>query len=93
MANHALNPVLAELRERIGQLEGGAARARSVLPFAVLEIDRALPGGGLAFGALHEDAGGGGGSRRPQPHAGASAPCRPSGCRWQASGARGGWRN
>lgn len=35
MANHALNPVLAELRERIGQLEGGAARSRSVLPFAV----------------------------------------------------------
>lgn len=60
MSKPALNPVLAELRERIGQLEGGAARARSVLPFAVPEMDEALPGGGLAFGALHEIAGGGG---------------------------------
>lgn len=62
MSKPALNPVLAELRERIGQLEGGAARAKSVLPFAVPEMDRALPGGGLAFGALHEIAGGGGGT-------------------------------
>ena len=62
MSNHALNPVLAELRERIGQLEGAATRVRSVLPFAVTEIDRALPGGGLAYGALHEVAGGGGGT-------------------------------
>jgi protein ImuA len=62
VANPALNPVLAELRERIGQLEGGAAPARSVLPFAVPEIDRALPGGGLTIGALHEVAGGGGGT-------------------------------
>ncbi|GAA4159205.1 damage-inducible mutagenesis protein [Shinella sp. AETb1-6] len=62
MANHALNPVLAELRERIEQLEGGPQRARQVLPFGVAEVDRALPGGGLAFGALHEVAGGGGGT-------------------------------
>jgi protein ImuA len=62
VANHALNPVLAELRERIEQLEGGATRARQVLPFGVTEVDRALPGGGLAFGALHEIAGGGGGT-------------------------------
>ncbi|MGJ7042214.1 protein ImuA [Shinella sp. BE166] len=62
MATHALNPVLAELRERIGRLEGGAQRARQTLPFGVPDIDRALPGGGLAFGALHEVAGGGGGT-------------------------------
>lgn len=60
MANYALNPVLAELRERIGRLEGGSRRASQVLPFGVAEIDQALPGGGLAFGALHEIAGGGG---------------------------------
>jgi protein ImuA len=62
VSKSALNPVLAELRERIGRLEGGAARAKTVLPFAVPEMDRALPGGGLAFGALHEVAGGGGGT-------------------------------
>ena len=62
MSKPALNPVVASLRERIGQLEGGAARAKSVLPFAVPEMDRALPGGGLAYGALHEVAGGGGGT-------------------------------
>ncbi|MGQ3215630.1 MAG: ImuA family protein [Shinella sp.] len=59
MSKPAVNPVLADLHERIGRLEGGAARARTVLPFAVPEMDRALPGGGLAFGALHEIAGGG----------------------------------
>lgn len=62
MSKPALNPVLAELRERIGRLEGGAAREKTVLPFAVPEMDQALPGGGLAFGALHEIAGGGGGT-------------------------------
>lgn len=62
MSNNAVNPVLAELRERIGQLEGSRARAKSVLSFGVPEIDRGLPGGGLAFGALHEVAGGGGGT-------------------------------
>ena len=55
--------VLAELRERIGALENGAA-ARKVgcLPFGVPEIDTVLPGGGLAHGALHEFAGGGSGT-------------------------------
>ncbi|MCR6502055.1 ImuA family protein [Shinella sp. CPCC 101442] len=62
MSKPAVNPVLADLRERIGRLEGGAARAKTVLPFAVPEMDKALPGGGLAFGALHEIAGGGGGT-------------------------------
>lgn len=53
---------ISELRERIARLEGGNARARTVLPFGVAAIDRVLPGGGLAFGGLHEVAGGGNGA-------------------------------
>ena len=34
--------------------------AHGVLPFGVAAIDRALPGGGLARGALHEILGAGG---------------------------------
>ncbi|BCH19583.1 ImuA family protein [Mesorhizobium sp. L-2-11] len=37
-------------------------RDRTVLPFGVAAIDRVLPGGGLAVGALHEVAGGGNGA-------------------------------
>ena len=33
-----------------------------VLPFGIKELDRYLPGGGLALGALHEVAGGGNGA-------------------------------
>src|SRR6202162_3785916 len=55
-------PVVEELRERIQRLEGGSARRRTVLPFGIKEIDRHLPGGGLALGALHEVAGGGNGA-------------------------------
>ena len=51
-----------ELRERIRRLEGAAGRRRLVLPFGIKEIDRHLPGGGLALGALHEVAGGGNGA-------------------------------
>ena len=51
--------VVAALKERIRRLEGGAARARAVLPFGVAAIDGRLPGGGLALGCLHEVAGGG----------------------------------
>jgi len=47
---------LAELKARIARI-GGAGRA--VLPFGISGIDRCLPGGGFAFGALHEVAGGG----------------------------------
>ncbi|WP_158871441.1 ImuA family protein [Antarcticirhabdus aurantiaca] len=54
--------MLSDLRERIQRLEGREARARGALPFGVLEIDRRLPGGGLALGALHEVAGGGNGA-------------------------------
>ncbi|KQZ91852.1 ImuA family protein [Agrobacterium tumefaciens] len=54
--------VLDELRERISALEGGSARSAGTMPFGVSEIDAVLPGGGLAFGALHEFAGGGAGT-------------------------------
>ncbi|MBX9462829.1 MAG: ImuA family protein [Aquamicrobium sp.] len=62
MADRAANPVIAQLQERIAHLEGGAGRMREVLPFGLADIDRRLPGGGLALGALHEIAGGGNGA-------------------------------
>ena len=49
---------LAPLRERIRQIE--APVRHGVLPFGVAAIDRALPGGGLALGAVHEILGQGG---------------------------------
>src|SRR5271167_4133060 len=51
---------LPELRERIRRIERPAATAHGVLPFGITAIDRALPGGGLARGALHEILGMGG---------------------------------
>jgi protein ImuA len=45
--------VLADLRQRIGRLNGNA-RSRPSLPFALAALDDHLPGGGLALGALHE---------------------------------------
>ncbi|OHV22682.1 damage-inducible protein [Rhizobium sp. RMa-01] len=62
MRDHAVNPVIAELCERIERLEGGVIRTRAVLPFGVPAIDGRLPGGGLVLGALHEVAGGGNGA-------------------------------
>jgi protein ImuA len=62
MADRAANPVIADLQERIAHLGGGVGRAREVLPFGVPQIDRRLPGEGLALGALHEVAGGGNGA-------------------------------
>ncbi|MBY3432716.1 damage-inducible mutagenesis protein [Rhizobium laguerreae] len=60
---HVRTPeVLNELRERIALLEGATSRRVNTLPFGVSEVDRHLPGGGLAFGALHEVAGGGAGT-------------------------------
>jgi protein ImuA len=53
---------IAELRERISSIEGGVAKKAGCLPFGVPEIDAVLPGGGLAYGALHEFAGGGSGT-------------------------------
>ena len=62
MATSVAPPIVEELRERIQRLEGAVARRRTVLPFGVKEIDRRLPEGGLALGALHEVAGGGDGA-------------------------------
>lgn len=46
-------PTLAELRRLIGH-GAGAVESRAALPFGVAAIDRALPGGGLALGAVHQ---------------------------------------
>jgi protein ImuA len=54
------NTLLARLRERIRRIEHPAATVYGVLPFGITTIDRALPGGGLARGALHEFLGAGG---------------------------------
>ncbi|PDT15417.1 damage-inducible mutagenesis protein [Rhizobium sp. J15] len=59
MARTSANPIISDLRDRIQHLEGAAARRKSVLPFGVTKIDAHLPGGGLAYGAVHEFAGGG----------------------------------
>jgi protein ImuA len=53
---------IAELRHQLEGIVAGTGRARSVLPFGVPEIDRRLPKGGLAVGALHEVAGGANGA-------------------------------
>ncbi|MGM5008952.1 ImuA family protein [Rhizobium sp. 969_B3_N1_2] len=58
----ATNAVLDGLREQIAHLESASQRKRGVLPFGVASIDERLPGGGLAYGALHECAGGGAGT-------------------------------
>jgi len=50
--------LLRDLRLHIAALEYGGDH-RSILPFGIPTIDRALPGGGLSEGALHECAGGG----------------------------------
>jgi protein ImuA len=50
--------LLSALRERIRAVEAGEAPPR-VLPFGAASLDAALPGGGLALGALHEVAGAG----------------------------------
>ena len=54
-------PALAHLRAQIARIEGEGSRASGVLPFGLPELDRHLPGGGLALGCLHEVAGGGNG--------------------------------
>ncbi|MBA5800338.1 ImuA family protein [Rhizobium changzhiense] len=54
--------VISDLRERIASLEGVSVRKAGCLSFGVPEIDAVLPGGGLAYGALHEFAGGGSGT-------------------------------
>jgi protein ImuA len=54
--------VIADLRARISAIESHAVKELGCLEFGVPEIDGALPGGGLAHGALHEFAGGGAGT-------------------------------
>lgn len=51
--------LISDLQDRIDKLAGGAMKHRAALPFGVPEIDQRLPGGGIAYGALHEIAGGG----------------------------------
>src|SRR5215831_10523690 len=51
---------LSELRERVRRIERPTAAVHGVLPFGIAAIDRVLPGGGLALGALHEILGAGG---------------------------------
>jgi protein ImuA len=58
--SHAGRTFLPELRDCIGRIERPLASAHGVLPFGIVEIDQALPGGGLARGALHEILGAGG---------------------------------
>ena len=53
MLNAGRALALSELRERIERIDRGA-RVRAVLPFRIREVDRHLPGGGLALGSLHE---------------------------------------
>lgn len=62
MSQTANDALLANLRDHIERLEGRPSAKRSSLPFGVDVIDRHLPGGGLAMGALHEVAGGGNGA-------------------------------
>jgi protein ImuA len=54
--------VMSDLRERVAALDGVSARKAGYLSFGVPDIDAVLPGGGLAYGALHEFAGGGSGT-------------------------------
>ncbi|MBE7183810.1 MAG: damage-inducible protein [Methylobacterium mesophilicum] len=55
------SPALDALRAEVAQIEAGERVSYPVLPFGLPIMDRALPGGGLALGALHEVAGGGAG--------------------------------
>ena len=48
---------LVALREEIAGIEATGARAHAALPFGIDAIDAALPGGGIARGALHEAVG------------------------------------
>jgi protein ImuA len=49
---------LRDLRERVARIGRSSARpdGSAVLPFGLAPVDQALPGGGLALGALHEAA-------------------------------------
>lgn len=51
--------LVGALRAQVARIENAGARSLAVLPFGVAALDRGLPGGGLALGALHEISGGG----------------------------------
>jgi len=51
-----VSAALDQLRAHIARVEG-VTRTRVVVPFGIAEIDRELPGGGIATGALHDVAG------------------------------------
>lgn len=53
---------LDAVRARIRAIEATSRAAHGVLPFGIEAVDRRLPVGGLALGALHEVAGGGNGA-------------------------------
>ena len=53
---------IAELRDRLDGIVDSARTKNGILPFGVPDIDRRLPRGGLALGALHEIAGGANGA-------------------------------
>jgi protein ImuA len=52
--------LLQTLREQVRRIERPTGTAHGVVPFRIAAIDSALPGGGLARGALHEILGAGG---------------------------------
>lgn len=54
--------VISDLRQRIEGIGGITAKTKTILPFGIPGIDRRLPKGGLALGALHEIAGGANGA-------------------------------
>ena len=56
-------PDLAQLRARIGALEGLPGLSAEAVPLGVAAIDDCLPWGGLAAGGLHEVRGGAGASQ------------------------------
>ena len=62
MPAQSFNPAIAALQAQIARMEGDSGPERGVLPFGVPDLDRRLPGGGLALGCLHEVAGGGDGA-------------------------------
>jgi len=53
-AGSRMENTLSKLRERIRRIERPTAAVHGVLPFGIAAMDRTLPGGGLARGALHE---------------------------------------
>lgn len=59
-SSSSISPDLLTLRERVRHIEQPKSTIRGVMPFGIAAIDRVLPGGGLACGALHEILGIGG---------------------------------